>query len=136
MATPLSSSDHTALGAARPRALSPGARVALVAPAGPLEGARIDASVARCLSLGLDPVVFPSASSRHRFLAGRDGDRLADLQAAFDDPRIDAVWALRGGYGTLRIFDRLDLSRQRRDPIPFIGFSDNTTLHALHVERG
>jgi muramoyltetrapeptide carboxypeptidase len=136
VSAPPSPSVRTPDGAVRPRALGPGARVALVAPAGPLDAARIDASVARCRSLGLDPVVFPSASARHRFLAGRDADRLSDLQAAFDDPRVDAVWALRGGYGTLRIFDRLDLSRQLRDPIPYIGFSDNTTLHALHAALG
>lgn len=120
----------------RPRALVPGARVALVAPAGPLPAARLEASVARCRSLELEPVVYPSARSRHRFLAGTDETRLADLQAAFDDRDIDAIWALRGGYGTLRIIHRLRLDRQRDDPIPFIGFSDNTTLHARHVLLG
>lgn len=69
-------------------------------------------------------------------MAGTDEQRLADLQAAFDDPSIDAVWAVRGGYGTLRIMDRLELARQREDPIPFIGFSDNTTLHVRHAEIG
>jgi muramoyltetrapeptide carboxypeptidase len=83
--------------------------------------------------LGLEPVLFPSARARAGYLAGSDAERLTDLQAAFDDPDIDAVWALRGGYGTLRILDRLDLDRQRRDPIPFIGFSDNTTLHVRHA---
>ena len=121
---------------ARPRGLGPGARVALVAPAGPLSPERIEQSVARCLSLALDPVVFPAATSRHRFLAGTDAQRLGDLQSAFDDPSIDAVWALRGGYGTLRIFDRLDLARQREAPIPWIGFSDNTTIHLLHAALG
>ncbi len=120
----------------RPRALGPGARVALVAPAGPVSPERIEASVARCLALALDPVVFPAASARHGFLAGTDAERLADLQSAFDDPSIHAVWALRGGYGTFRILDRLDLGRQRKAPIPFIGFSDNTTLHVLHASLG
>ena len=117
----------------RPRALHPGARVALVAPAGPVEPERIEVSVERCESLGLQSVVFPAAGARHRFLAGTDSQRLADLQAAFDDPSIDGVWALRGGYGTPRIVHRLDLSRQERDPIPFIGFSDNTAIHVLHA---
>jgi muramoyltetrapeptide carboxypeptidase len=121
---------------ARPRALAPGARVALVAPAGPLSRERIDGSLTRCRSLGLEPVLFPGAASRHRFLAGTDAERIADLQAAFDDPSIDAIWALRGGYGTLRILDQLDLSRQRRAPIPYIGFSDHTTIHARHLELG
>lgn len=120
----------------RPRALAPGARVALVAPAGPLDAEQIETSVERCRRLGLEPVVFPSAGARHRFLAGTDRARLDDLTAAFADPAIDAVWALRGGYGTLRILDRIDLGRQRRDPIPFIGFSDNTTLHVLHAAMG
>ena len=120
----------------KPRALAAGARVALVAPAGPLAADRIERSVARCRALGLEPVVYPSAGARDRFLAGPDEARLADLQAAFDDRAIDAVWALRGGYGTARIVDALDLRRQREDPIPFIGFSDNTTLHALHADAG
>jgi muramoyltetrapeptide carboxypeptidase len=81
-------------------------------------------------------VVFPAARSRHGYLAGTDDERLADLQSAFDDPEIDAVWALRGGYGTLRILDRLNLARQVERPIPFIGFSDNTTLHMRHAALG
>ena len=120
----------------RPRALRPGARVALVAPAGPLEPGRIDRAVDRCRQLALEPVVYPSAARRQGYLAGNDEERLADLQAGFDDPATDAVWALRGGYGTLRILDTLDLARQRRAPIPFIGFSDNTNLHARHVREG
>lgn len=119
-----------------PRRLFDGARVALVAPAGPVDAARIQASEERCRSLGLEPVLFPSAAAREGFLAGPDEERLADLQSAFDDPSIDAVWALRGGYGTLRIVDRLDLGRQARDPVPFIGFSDNTTLHVRHAAMG
>jgi muramoyltetrapeptide carboxypeptidase len=122
--------------AMRPRALAPGTRVALVAPAGPVDAERITTSEERCRALGLEPVVFPSASARDRYLAGTDAQRLADLQAALDDPGIGAVWALRGGYGTLRILERVGLERQRRDPIPFIGFSDNTSLHVRHAELG
>ncbi|MGE0158868.1 MAG: LD-carboxypeptidase [Gemmatimonadales bacterium] len=122
--------------AARPRALRAGARVALVAPAGPVDADRIDASVERCRSLGLEPVVFPGARARHRYMAGEDAVRLRDLQAAFDDRSIDGVWALRGGYGTLRILDALDLGRQLADPVPFIGFSDNTSIHARHAALG
>jgi muramoyltetrapeptide carboxypeptidase len=97
---------------------------------------RLEGSAERCRSLGLEPVVFPGAHARHRYMAGDDRLRLGDLQRAFDDPSIDAIWALRGGYGTLRILDALDLSRQRSDPIPFIGFSDNTSIHARHFAMG
>jgi muramoyltetrapeptide carboxypeptidase len=121
---------------ARPRALRKGSRVALVAPAGPVDADRREASAERCRSLGLEPVLFPGSGARHRYMAGEDRVRLADLQGAFDDASIDAVWALRGGYGTLRILDALDLARQHADPIPFIGFSDNTSIHARHVALG
>ena len=122
--------------ALRPRALAPGARVALVAPAGPVDLEGLERSQERCRALGLDPVVYPGARVRDRYLAGTDALRLRDLQSAFDDPEIGAVWALRGGYGTLRILDALDLGRQRRDPIPFIGFSDNTSIHVRHAALG
>lgn len=120
----------------RPRALRPRARVALVAPAGPLGTGVLDKAADRCRRLELEPVAYPSATRRRGYLAGSDDERLADLRTAFNDPATRAVWALRGGYGTLRILDGLDLARQRRDPIPFIGFSDNTNLHALHARAG
>ena len=120
----------------RPRALRSGARVALVAPAGPLQPGVLDKAADRCRALDLEPVVYPAAGRRQDYLAGSDRERLADLQAAFDDPATDAVWALRGGYGTLRILDGLELARQRTAPIPFIGFSDNTSLHAAHARAG
>ena len=107
-----------------------------MAPAGPLDPERIDRATEHCRTLGLEPVLFPAAALRWGYLAGTDEERLADLQSAFDDPTVDAVWALRGGYGTLRILDRLSLVRQRRDPIPFIGFSDNTTIHVRHAAIG
>jgi len=92
--------------------------------------------VERCRALGLEPVVFPGATARDRYMAGADALRLADLQSALDDPAIDGVWALRGGYGTLRILDAIDFSRQLSDPIPFIGFSDNTSIHVRHAAIG
>ncbi|HUP90277.1 MAG TPA: LD-carboxypeptidase, partial [Longimicrobiales bacterium] len=73
--------------------------MALVAPAGPLNGERIELSLERCRALGFEPVLGASARNRHGYLAGKDSERAADLQNALDDDSIDAVWALRGGYG-------------------------------------
>jgi len=119
-----------------PRALGVGSRVALVAPAGPVDAKRLQASAERCRMEGLEPLIFPAAGGHHRYMSGTDAERLGDLQVAFNDPSVDAVWALRGGYGTLRLVGDLDLGRQREDPIPFIGFSDNTSIHALHTAMG
>lgn len=132
----LSGVNHPPYDPIRPRALRPGARIALVAPAGPIDPEKLSLAHARCRSLGVEPVVFPHALAKTGYLAGTDAERIQDLQAAFDDPSIDAVWALRGGYGTLRILNQLRLDRQRSSPIPVIGFSDNTTLHVRHARMG
>jgi muramoyltetrapeptide carboxypeptidase len=120
----------------RPPQLRAGSRVALVAPAGPLTSERIVRSVERCRQLGLDPILGTHVHQRTGYFAGTDAERAADLQAAIDDDGIDAVWALRGGYGTVRLLDSIDLSGMREKPKPFIGFSDNTTLHLTLFNMG
>ena len=92
-----------------PPPLAPGARVALVSPAGPLtDRADLARAEANARSLGWEPVVFPSALARHGYLAGDDASRAADVNAAIRDPRIDGIWCARGGYGTMRILDAID----------------------------
>jgi len=118
----------------RPARLAPGARMALIAPAGPVDAARIDAALEQCARLGLEPVLGRSARRRYGYLAGEDEARLADLNDALRDERVDAIWALRGGYGTMRLLPRLDLSPLLARPRAFIGFSDNTALH-LALDR-
>ncbi|MEW2115992.1 LD-carboxypeptidase [Streptomyces sp. NPDC005474] len=63
------------------------------------------------------------------YMAGRDEDRVYDLNSAFGDPGVRAVIATRGGKGTYRIVDDLDIDALRRDPKPVVGFSDITHLH-------
>jgi muramoyltetrapeptide carboxypeptidase len=59
-----------------------------------------------------------------------DAERLHDLQWALDDPAIDAVWCVRGGYGMTRIVDRVSFAAFAERPKPVIGYSDVTALHA------
>jgi muramoyltetrapeptide carboxypeptidase len=118
----------------RPPALRPGARVALVAPAGPLAGGAVDRAAERVRGWGFEPVVGEHARKRHGYLAGRDTERAADFNAALRDDSIDAVWCLRGGYGVMRILDEIDWPALARRPRPVIGFSDNTALH-LAIRR-
>lgn len=120
----------------RPPRLARGSRVALIAPAGPLTQERIEISLRRCHELGLEPVLGASARKRAGYLAGTDAERAADLQAALDDDSIDAIWALRGGYGSVRLLEHLDFSRVRERPKAYIGFSDNTTLHLTLFNAG
>lgn len=87
-------------------------------------------------ALGWTPVTGESARERSGYLAASDDARFADLDAAIRSPSNDAIWCLRGGYGTMRIIERLDLAPLRARPRPLIGFSDNTALHLLMRREG
>jgi muramoyltetrapeptide carboxypeptidase len=122
--------------ALRPPRLRPGARVALIAPAGPVSEAKVTTALMRCAALGLEPVLGAGARDRAGYLAGPDDVRARDLNHAIADPGIDAIWALRGGYGTMRLLPALDLAPLRARPKAFIGFSDNTALHHAFARAG
>lgn len=112
-----------------PPRLRAGSRVALVAPSGPLpEGDTTARAEASCRALGLEPVVMPNSGKRWGYLAGRDEERLGDLNHAIADPAIDAIWCLRGGSGLNRIVDRIDFDAFARRPKVVIGYSDITVL--------
>jgi muramoyltetrapeptide carboxypeptidase len=112
------------------------ARVALVAPAGPLNGERdLERAKGNVRSFGWVPVVGANVLARAGYLAGDDGARLADLNDALVDDAIDAVWCIRGGYGLMRILETIDYAALRRRPKPVIGYSDITALHAAIATR-
>ncbi|MDX1674122.1 MAG: LD-carboxypeptidase [Longimicrobiales bacterium] len=118
-----------------PPALRPGDTVALIAPAGPVDGPTIDRALERCRRLGLQPDLGPNARARTGYLAGEDGDRADDLRRAIEGDAA-GIWALRGGYGTLRTLEHVDLSPLRARPKSFIGFSDNTAVHLALLREG
>ena len=114
-----------------PSPLTPGARVALVAPAGPLgSAAELERALEHARSFGWDPVVGEHALARHGYLAGTDEERARDLNASLANDSIDGIWCLRGGYGALRLLPAIDVDALRRHPKAIIGFSDITALHA------
>ncbi len=111
-----------------PRLVS-GATVALVAPSGPLLE-RDDLTRAREMveAMGYQSRLMPHADRVYGYLAGRDDERIADLNAALTAADVDAVWCIRGGEGMNRIVHRLDFDGFARRPKPVIGFSDITVL--------
>ncbi|TDD95877.1 LD-carboxypeptidase [Actinomadura rubrisoli] len=138
----------------RYRGLRPGDRVAVVAPSGPAEPARLEAGCAVLRDLGLDVVVGEHALDRVNLgapgpvrddwqrLAGGDADRAADLQAAWCDPRVRAVICARGGYGATRVLDHLDWTALAAATGPAAfgpkilhGSSDITALHVAFGAR-
>lgn len=111
-----------------PTPLPAGGQLALVAPAGPgsLEAGQAHAWAEQ---LGYRLRIYPGVFENTGYLAGSDQRRLADLHSAFADPDIDAILCLRGGYGTPRLLEHLDIELIRANPKPFVGYSDITALH-------
>lgn len=122
----------------RPRRLQRGDTVAVVAPAGPVPDDLLRTGVEHLRSWGLRVQLGDHVRDRHPqldYLAGSDADRAADLQRAWCDPEVSAVFCARGGYGCMRILDALDWSAlAAAGPKLFVGSSDATSLHdAIHT---
>jgi len=113
----------------RPKRLSPGDTVAMVAPAS-ATFLRMELEVAResLEALGLKVVVGEHLQERHGYLAGQDVARAADINRFFADPSIRAVLPIRGGWGSSRVLPYLDYAAMRRNPKIVLGYSDITAL--------
>jgi len=72
--------------------------------------------------------IFPSCTKNFRYMAGNDTERLNDLHSAFLDPEIDTIICARGGYGAIRILDKIDYDIIKNNPKKFVGSSDITAL--------
>jgi muramoyltetrapeptide carboxypeptidase len=104
-----------------------GSRIRVAAPAGPVDPVALEEG-RRVLAARYEVVTGDGVLHRDGYHAGDDALRLADLEAALDDPRARAIVAARGGYGTTRILDRLDLNGLAGDPKWIVGCSDLTAL--------
>lgn len=114
-----------------PPALKAGDTVCFVAPATLIqehELKRIHTVRVALENQGLRVVMGKHALDRQGYLAGTDQDRAEDINAAFANPDVNAILALRGGWGSNRILPYLDFELIRRNPKVFMGFSDITTL--------
>ena len=74
--------------------------------------------------------------SQANHFAGTDDERCEDFQKAMDDPKISAIWCARGGYGAVRILDKLNFTKFKQHPKWLIGYSDITALHNQFHNEG
>ncbi|SCF18569.1 muramoyltetrapeptide carboxypeptidase [Micromonospora chokoriensis] len=127
--------DRAQAAPARPKrvlrapALAPGDRVRVVSPGSTPDPTNMARGIEILRGWGLEVELGTHVFTRYGYLAGTDAQRLADLNAALNDPGVRAVFAARGGYGTQRIVDHIDVSGLRRDPRVVVGFSDITSIH-------
>ncbi len=112
----------------KPRAVRPGATVGIAAPAFPVDAGHLEAGVAALEGAGFRVRRRGDPTRARGYLAGTDGARARQLMALVDDPRVDAIVCVRGGYGCQRMLGGLDAVRVRGAGKPLVGFSDVTTL--------
>ena len=117
----------------KPLRLVTGDLVAIVASASPIREEFLSRGVAEIEALGYRCTYADTITSRHRYLAGNDQRRAEELIRWLSDPEVKAIVFARGGFGTVRILDRLG-PQVLLAPKILCGYSDITSLH-LHVQR-
>ncbi len=107
-----------------------GDTIGLIAPSGAMrtEGA-IERAIAETERMGFKVKLGESAGKKYGYLSGTDDIRARDINAMFADDEVDAIFCIRGGYGAMRILDKLDYDLIAKHPKIFVGFSDITALH-------
>lgn len=118
----------------QPLFLKPGDRVAIAAPARKISQQELAPAVKLLQSWGLEVVIPEHLFDEENQFAGSDDTRAALMQHLLDAPDIRAIFCARGGYGTVRIIDRLDFSNFAESPKWLVGYSDITVLHS-HIHR-
>lgn len=114
-----------------PPYLQKGDTIAIIAPAGILKNRKhvIDRAKELAESWGLKVVYGKHMFNQNHHFAGTDEERCQDFQDALDNPNIKAIWSARGGYGSVRILDKLDFTKFKENPKWVIGYSDITAFH-------
>ena len=118
----------------KPNPLKKGDKIIVISPSGKVEEEKIKEASKVYESWGLEVVFGENTFNKFNKLAGTDSERTADLQNALDDPEIKAIMCSRGGYGLVRIIDKLDFTKFMKNPKWIVGFSDVTVLHN-HINK-
>jgi muramoyltetrapeptide carboxypeptidase len=112
-----------------PPFLKPGDKIAIAATARKVSKLEMQPAIEIFSGWGLEVVMHPDLFAEENQFAGPDALRAGIFQYYLDDDSIKAIICARGGYGTVRMIDRLDFSRFNHNPKWIIGYSDVTVLH-------
>lgn len=113
----------------KPEFLKRGDKVVIVCTARKFSIEEAQPAISLLESWGLVPVLGNTIGLDNYQLGGSDEERVKDFNNQLADPTIKAIWCARGGYGTVRIIDKIDFSLLLKYPKWLIGFSDVTVLH-------
>ena len=109
--------------------LKQGSKIAIAAPARMVTPEEMQFAIDWLKEKGFVPVYDDRLFAQHYIFAGDDNFRAAVFQQYLEDEDIEAIWIARGGYGSIRIIDKLDFTKFLKHPKWIIGFSDGTVLH-------
>ena len=109
--------------------LKAGSKVAIAAPARKMSREQMQCAIDWLMEKGFTPVYDDRLFAEYHIFAGDDNFRAAVLQEYLDDENIEAIWLSKGGYGSIRIIDKLDFTKFMHHPKWIIGFSDTTVFH-------
>ncbi|MBL7175968.1 MAG: LD-carboxypeptidase [Desulfobacteraceae bacterium] len=112
----------------KPQRLRQGHEIGIIAPAGPVNQSEIQPAIDLLVSAGYGVVLASHLFHRDGYTAGDDDARLEDLHSMFHNEDVRVIFCARGGYGTLRLLDRIDYDLIRSSPKIFVGYSDITAL--------
>lgn len=117
-----------------PKRLQTGDSVAIVSTARKISKEELQPALQLLENWGLKAILGKTIGAEENQFAGSDALRATDFQDMLDDPKINAIWCARGGYGTVKIIDKLDFSAFKENPKWIIGYSDVTVLHS-HINN-
>ena len=117
-----------------PPYLKPGDTIGFTSPAGFITVKDVQPALEQIQSWGFSVKLGDTIGKRDFSFGGTDNERAADFQQMLDDKNIKAIMCARGGYGAVRIIDKLNFKSLTTHPKWIIGFSDITVLHA-HLNR-
>lgn len=117
------------------RRLEKGATIGIVAPASCSSKEKVLEAKKNIEEIGFNVVLGESTLKKWHSFSDTDENRAKDINEFFKNPSIDAIMCMRGGYGSNRLVEHLDLEAIRNNPKIFIGYSDITTLHLIFNEK-
>ena len=119
-----------------PKGFSNDCTIGIIAPAGPFKKYSLETIKNTLKNKGFNIKIGKSCYGSYKgYLSSEDTIRAKDIEDMFLDKDVDVIMCIRGGYGTPRILDKINYDIIRKNPKPFIGFSDITALHIAFNQK-